>query len=664
MSGNVSRKGFIAGAAGALAALAGCTPQNPNLYPATTDATQAATTDAAPQIDLKEFKTLTLDMKAWHYDAEHSVWYQLGIEYCTKPATTTYETLAIYVPGAYLTPVDEKAKLEEAGESDTFECEIDAEATVGSFTAATAPIVLPINAPDYAAQTPASSYLYEGLDTYLNQGLVYVYAGFRGRSNGYDNYAASGDGFFAGGCPWAVTELKAAIRYLRYNSAKLPGSTDRITVFGLGSGGLLAQVLGVSGSSELYTPYLSEIGAATHDAEGNIFGDEISAVASWCPDASPVHADAAYEWELGQFSTGESSRSAGQWTAILSENLAAAYASYINDLGLTNSDGDRLTLDETSGGIYTDGSYYEYLVSLAADSAATFLSKTEFPASIGGVDQPSGYFPGSGKTVDEMLLTFEATAAPSAGENSEVVEEEESAEASEDADAIASDTYPADNMLLFASRTDYINALNLSYRWLTYNESKETVRFADLSSYISQCRPASLSAPAFDLTDRSGEDNQLFGNGETESLHFSSDISNQLANNSDVYATAEGYNDELPTAWAQDLRVTDAKGYSIESRAKMYDPLYFVAPTSDGAGKTDLAAHWRINIGMAQTTTPLTASVNLALALRKQSGVQDVNFTPVWEAPRTLAEQGNASAPDAFCSWLSSLFAEQDEQTE
>lgn len=647
MSAKLSRKGFIAGAVGALTTLAGCTRQNPTLVPETEE---SATTEAAPKVDLKEFAALAFDSKAWHYDAEHDAWWQLGLTYCTKPATSTYETLAIYVPGAYLKPVDTKADLSEVQESDTFECELNTSATIGSFTPKTAPIVMPINAPDYAAQTPASGYLFEGLDAYLDAGLVYVYAGFRGRSNGYDNNATKGDGFFVGGCPWAVCELKAAVRYLRYNAEAIPGDTNRIIAFGLGSGGLLAQVLGATGSSELYTPYLEEVGAATHDAEGNTFGDEICGVASWCPDAAPAHADEAYEWELGQFAPLEGTRAQGQWTQLLSNDLAAGYAAYVNSLGLSTKESGKLTLDETDGGMYTDGTYYEYLISVAASSAANFLSNTEFPASIGGVDQPSGYFPGSGKTVDDMEATFApasaGTQANGAGTDSQ-----------SDSDALSSeDTYPADNKLTFETRSDYIAALNSNYRWINYNESKESVRIAGLSSYVSQCRAPSLGAPAFDELERGGENNQLFGTADEETLHFSQDIADQLAEHADTYAEAEGYTDEVAQAWTSDLEQLDSLDTSIAIRCSMYDPLYFVSGSEDGFGKAEVAPHWRINVGIAQTTTPLTASINLALALEAYDGVDDVAFTSVWAAPRSLAERGGVSAPEAFTGWVSSLF--------
>ena len=43
--------------------------------------------------------TLTFNTSNWSYDQTNNVYYQIGVTYCQKPASTTYETLGIYVPG-------------------------------------------------------------------------------------------------------------------------------------------------------------------------------------------------------------------------------------------------------------------------------------------------------------------------------------------------------------------------------------------------------------------------------------------------------------------------------------------------------------------------------------------------------------------------------------
>jgi len=84
------------------------------------------------------------DMNAWQYNKKHDVYYQLGITYCANPADEDYEKLAVFVPGKFM-----KGKKNDDG---TYSCEIDPSAKVGGFTAATAPIVMPIDAPGYSSQ--------------------------------------------------------------------------------------------------------------------------------------------------------------------------------------------------------------------------------------------------------------------------------------------------------------------------------------------------------------------------------------------------------------------------------------------------------------------------------------------------------------------------------
>ncbi len=161
-----TRREFLAlASAGAAAGLAGCTPtrqqpQTPTEDPESPD----------PSVDLTEFESLALDPAAWRYDEDNDVYYQLGLTYCLKPATKTYESLAIFVPGAYFTA-------EENGS--TYTCTVNDKAVVGAFTAATAPVLMPINTGTLAAQASPTTYAFDGLAPYLEAGCVYVYAGFR-----------------------------------------------------------------------------------------------------------------------------------------------------------------------------------------------------------------------------------------------------------------------------------------------------------------------------------------------------------------------------------------------------------------------------------------------------------------------------------------------------
>jgi hypothetical protein len=63
----------------------------------------------------------------------------------------------------------------------------------------------------------------------------------------------------------------------------------------------------------------------------------------------------------------------------LSDGMAEAFAEYINDLGLKDSDGNILALTESESGVYQAGSYYDYVKSEIERSLNNFLSDTTFP---------------------------------------------------------------------------------------------------------------------------------------------------------------------------------------------------------------------------------------------------------------------------------------------
>lgn len=615
----------------------------------------AATTEAAPKVDLAEFKALGLDMGAWHHDGEHDVWWQIGLDYCTKPASKTYERLAVYVPGPYLKLAgdDGSKDLSQADASATYRCELNPEGTVGSFTCETAPIVMPVNAAGFAAQPAATAYLYDGLGPYLSAGLVYVYAGCRGRSSGYDSASSrSGDGFFSGGVPWAACDLKAAVRYLRYNKASLPGNTDRIMLFGHTAGGAIACVVGTTGNSSLYDAYLKQIGAATHDAQGATVTDEVAGVACWSPEVSLGAADAAYEWGMGQFVT-EGTREEGTWTRALSEDLAASYAGYVNGLGLVDGEGQALSLDETDGGVFTDGTYYEHVVGMVEGALETFLNGTAFPHTEPS-QAPTVTFPGAG-VLDAYDAQLEsAVTAPAEDVRVGSATGATGATTPASPEQVQPQPQAPGPDVVYQTREDYVASVNGAGHWVTYNERRGTARIASLSALVQSYRRPTLNVCAFDTTARNTSANQLFGNDDNPTLHFSAMIGDLLDARREAYEASGGWDPSLPEAWSGDLAQTDALGTTIETRRNMYDPMYFLSGAEAGFGTAAVAGHWRINSGVARTDAPVTPESNLALALKRYDGVQDVTYTPVWSASAVAEQTGDATS--ALVSWVTSRF--------
>ena len=298
------------------------------------------TAETEPEIDYNalvkdydvDFAGLTFDETKWVYDSDNDVYYQIGVQYCAQPAALDYETLAVVVPGAYLTGMDN-------GDG-TYTCTSNPDGTVNGFTAETAPMMMPVNTAGYSAQTAATSYSYSSVSAYLDAGYVYVYSGCRGRSNGYND---DGTLAYAGGAPWGVTDLKAAVRYLRLNNDTIPGDPERIFAFGHSGGGAQSAVLGASGDSALYFDYQASIGAAMYDEDGNYISDAICGAMCWCPITSLDYADEAYEWNMGQYMD-SGTRAEGTWTKALSQDLAACYGEYLNQLGLKDDDGNAVRL--------------------------------------------------------------------------------------------------------------------------------------------------------------------------------------------------------------------------------------------------------------------------------------------------------------------------------
>ncbi len=616
---------------GGLAGLSACQREHVEEEPAEPEEPKEEAPEE-PKVDLEEFEDLALDMDAWSYDEDHDCYYQLAVPYCLTPGSEQYESLSLFVPGPYFVGT---------AKGQLYHCELAEDAQVGQFTPATAPVALPINAPACGAQECPTSYAYDGLERYLGQGIVYVYAGFRGRSGGYESTTQE---YFAGGAPWLVADLKAAVRFLRYNAKALPCDVSRIFAFGLGGGGVVASLLGVSGNAALYDPYLQELGIPTHDVEGNDVTDEIAGVAAWCPMGSFESADAGYEWMMGQYAS-EGTRADGTWTKLLSDDLASAYGDYVNGLGLMDADGQALKLDRIENGAYAGGTYYQHLVGIVSDAAADFLRRMEFPYAAVPLEASLRSFPGnpsltSADATDAQLGATEASESPVGIAGVRQVE------------ATVYDTLES-----------YIATLNGDSRWLTYNASTGDVDVTGLWGFVSACRTPDKDVCAYDLLDRSGLANQLFGTDEQPSLHFDAMVATLVEGQAERYAQAEGWDESVVAEWRGDLVEQDALEKTVAERVGMSDPLALLRSSSgsDEESSAVVAPHWRISTGLFQTETTLVGEVNLAAALEACEGVEDVSFQAVWGAGFELAER-EGDPEDKLVAWIVSCCPQEQEQ--
>ena len=585
----------------------------------------AASADAAD--DLRgETEAVTnlpkVDQTAWQYNGDDDVYYQIGISYCETPADTAYETLAIFVPGAYMTAT-------ENGDG-TYTCEIDPDAVVGAYTAETAPIVMPINTPGYSAMAALTSYA--SFTSYTDEGFVYVHAGCRGRD---------------AGAPAGVTDLKAAVRYLRYTDDVIPGNAERIFTFGMSGGGAQSALMGSTGDSALYDAYLEEIGAVTG------VSDAVLGSMCWCPITNLDTADEAYEWMMGVTRSGLTEEE-----QHISDQLAEAFAAYINSAGIKDPDGLVLTLSESADGIYQAGSYYDYMKTVIEESLNHFLSDTEFPydassASGGrrggfGGGIPGGF--GGQNPFGGEQRPERGEGTPDFGAEQKPDGEMMSGEVSfEELDDITRNETTGGVSLsgTYETAQDYIDALNAEREWVHYDAATNTASITSIEDFVLACKSASKNLGAFDQLDGGQGENTLFGYSDGNGAHFDAilaDILNALGS-------------DYAADYAEDLAKQDSEGNTVDYRVNMYTPLYYLLESSEGYQESTVAKYWRIRTGIAQGDCALSTEMNLALALENDERVESVDFETIWGAGHTQAERSGNST-DNFIAWVNACLAE------
>lgn len=600
----MQRRTFLKGVAGAsIVSVAGCSSHSGSSSSATTTGSQTTSGKYS----------LTLDETAWNWDKTNDVYWQLGKVYVTNPAAKDIENLAIYVPGAYLSATKNS--------NGTYTAKVNAKGTVGQYTASTAPFVFPSQTPGYAAQKPPTSYTYSDVSAHLKAGLIYVAAGMRGKDS---NTSTRSDD-----APWGVTDLKAAVRYIRYNADLLPGDKTKTFVFGMSGGGAQSALMGATGDSVLYQPYLESIGAAMTTPAGKTISDAVAGVMSWCPITALDYGNAAYEWNMGQFyPTG--TRASSTWTSAYSADLAVAFADYINRLGLKDSSGKALTLTKSASGTYLAGSYYDYLISVLQKSLNDFLSDTTFPYT--QITPPSGSSSGgsasgSGSAMPTGAIPTGAMPTGSSGSGSF---------------GGTSTTYK--------TLADYIAHLNSATTWVQYDATTKTAKVLSLKGFAQSQKKASKDVGAFDGIARGAVENVVHGIGTT-GLHFSPVAKSVIAQNESRYAKYSDWKSEYgAAAYTGDFSKTDSIGKDVDYRSSAYNPMYFISPYYQGYRRSTVAPHWRIRTGIMQPDTANTTEVNLLLALQNY-GITDIDFATVWGKPHIEAERtGDADAN--FIAWV------------
>lgn len=591
-----------------------------------TESAQKESTEAEASLD-------KIDMAKWSYNEEDDVYWQVGITYCENPADAEYETLGIFVPGAYMNAADN-------GDG-TFTCEVNTENVVGNYTSSDAPIVIPVDTPGYSAMAAPTGYL-DSVAEYTKEGFIYVKAGCRGRD---------------AGAPAGVTDLKAAIRYVRYNDGTIPGSMERIFSFGMSGGGAQSALLGATGDSELYAPYLEAIGAVSG------VSDAVAGSMCWCPITNLDYANEAYEWNMGV-----TRADLDEEMQQLSDGMAEAFAQYINKLELTDAQGNVLTLTESDEGVYQAGSYYEYVKAVIEESLNHFLTDTAFPYEAGSNsgfggrqgggmpdgELPAGEFPKGGLPDGEFPdggekeLNGEKTDGEMrGGKFSEEKDGNSEQQPIEEIDDIMR-TITDSGLTLdgtYETAQDYIDALNAEYEWVTYDSSTNTAAITSVADFVRALKNASKDVGAFDDLNTAQGENELFGYGDGSGAHFDAVMAELLADN-------ESYGE----AYAEDLKKTDFVGNTVDTRLNMYNPMYYLEDYYEGYQTANVAKYWRIRTGINQGDTALCTEINLALALESY-GV-NVDFETVWGQGHVEAERTGDSTAN-FIAWVKECLAQE-----
>ncbi|MCC8127323.1 MAG: tannase [Clostridiales bacterium] len=622
------------------------------------ETTQEAETETAESTERAGNAFGQIDNAGWQYQEDDDVYWQIGISYCETPADETYETLGIFVPGAYMDAVDN-------GDG-TYTCTLNETAQVEGFTALTAPIVIPVNTPGYSAMSAPTDYV-SGAADYTDAGFIYVNAGCRGRDHG---------------APSGVTDLKAAVRYIRSNESRIPGSMDRIFTFGMSGGGAQSALMGATGDSDLYTPYLEAIGAV----EG--VSDAVAGSMCWCPITNLDYANEAYEWNLGISRT-----DLDEEMQALSDGMAEAFVTYINELGLTDEEGNILTLTESENGICQAGSYYDYIKSQIERSLNHFLEDTEFPYTSGGSqmggmggqmggmrgegghdggNRPEGDMPdrGDAQNMPERGERPEGDMPQAGGPEGNLPGDGNGPEAAGEAaggngpdnlqggfvdengqmqnDGIMRNDAGSGSQeaVTYETVQDYIDSLNADGEWIRYDSASNTATITSVEDFVKNCKNASKNVGAFDDLDKAQGENTLFGYADGEGAHFDAIMAELLADN-ETYGAA----------YAEDLTRTDALGNTVDYRINMYNPMYYLCDYYDGFGTAQPAKYWRIRTGINQGDTALCTEMNLALALQSYEGCE-VDFETIWGEGHTMAER-TGSSTDNFIEWVKDCLSEE-----
>lgn len=491
-------------------------------------------------------------------------YYALDVVYVDKPVLESAQHMIIYAPTAYMT------------ENEDGTVSVNPEGAVTSstgfvYTAESAPILIHNTSGGYSSSTPTVERPY--IMGYLNEGYVAVEIATRGKETVDEN------GKYIGQFPALIVDMKAGIRFLKANADVLPGSEDFIVSRGFSSGGAVSAMLGATGNSPIFEPYLEEIGAAEAT-------DDIYVALSSAPITNLSSADASYEWyhkandSYWLFNAMAVDREGNDISDIfpvgreniyplgsnilggahedeLSALLYDWFVDYVQGLGFDLSDDGR------------SGEFYDGLATLYSDALTEFLSRYD-------------------ELKDERMP--------------ETVEE-------------------------------YIESLS---GWVSYDPETGRATIASLDDVMVNLVGRNKMAPSLDSYNYRSNENGAFVDEDGNPKHFSPTVRDALKTLIDDADSYDWTEDEL--AYLTVLYNDYAEGVTDESAEmlEIMSPINYIVGKDGYDG--DIAPFWRLRIGSRDGDHGVPAAWLIAHGLETYRPETQVSIGIAWNMPHSLSE--------------------------
>ena len=514
-------------------------------------------------LDLRE--RLSRGDYVWEQTEDPIVRVLRRVIFCENPVTNRYQSMNIYAPKDYVNP----------------DGTINFSARVNGHTPSDAPVIFRNNCSGWMSSDPDMDVGAFTVRDVAATGWVYVVCGARSRDLGR-----------LGKMPAPVIDLKAGIRYLRRNADILPGCMDRIISVGGSGAGEMSSVLGATGNSPDYLPWLREIGAAGVEKQEDgtyrsTIRDDVYGCMCFYPITDLENADLAYAWS--RFDSGETRVTLGgggqTGTAVftdfklaLQQDMARRFARYVNDLKLHTPEGKPLGFEETDG--ETDprkGSFYEQILENISCALNAYLKRE---------NRTEGWLAERYGDGEKRLPAW----------------------------------------LIREGEGYHVTDLAGFYRGTGLARNKDI--------------------PGFDTFWKTMEGNGFGGERQT-AAHFSPLTAELLRDHYDRYKGLPGFE-----ACDADDYIREPGNETIRTQTRLMNSAHLLLANAREEKRSDPAPFWRIRSGTADEHTSFSVGYILALAAMENPGVQ-VDYGLVWDMRHGGEREGCSTG--TFREWVESI---------